>query len=239
METLPKLTDLYEGTVTLAKENDLNILLNQEPKKAWIKSHPMAHGVKYIPIEVIEYLLTSIFIHWSVEVRHIQVIANSVVTTVRLHYRHPNGDMRWTDGVGASPIQTAKDAPATDFTQVKSDAVMKAAPAAESYAVKDAAEKLGKLFGKDLNRKDAFGYTALGNKFDMASVEQLDYIDSLMRNCTYDDDQIAALESELAKGMTSERAAVVINLLEMNRDTTTPRLGSQKDINKTLDFKDA
>ena len=238
MEKLPKLQDLYEGNVTLAKENDLNILLNQEPRKQWIKSHPLASGVKYIPIEVIEYLLTSIFIHWSVEVRQIQVIANSVVTTIRLHYRHPNGDMRWTDGIGASPIQTAKDAPATDFTQVKSDAIMKAAPASESYAIKDAAEKLGKLFGKDLNRKDAFGYTALGNKFDMATPEQLNYIDSLMNNCTYEESQITELENELANGMTSERAAVVINLLEMNRDNTTPRLGTQKDINKTLDFKD-
>ena len=38
---------------------------------------------------------------------------------------------------------------------------MKAAPAAESYAIKDAAEKLGKIFGKDLNRKDVIGYESL------------------------------------------------------------------------------
>ena len=39
--------------------------------------------------------------------------------------------------------------------------VMKAAPAAESYAIKDAAEKIGKLFGKDLNRADKIMYDSL------------------------------------------------------------------------------
>jgi len=234
---LPALKDLYSGSVELAKENDLNILLNQEPKKEWIKSHPMASGVKYIPIEVVEYLLTSIFIHWSVAVKTIQVIANSSVVTIRLHYRHPNGDMRWTDGIGACPIQTAKDAPATDFTQVKSDAVMKSVPAAESYAIKDAAEKLGKLFGKDLNRKDAFGYTALGNKFDMMTCEQANYIDVIRHQTTLSERDLEALDIELAGGPTSERAAQIINTLEQNRNNAEPDLSTQHGINKTLDFK--
>ena len=38
---------------------------------------------------------------------------------------------------------------------------MMAAPSAESFAIKDAAEKLGKIFGKDLNRKDAMAYDSL------------------------------------------------------------------------------
>ena len=82
---LPALKDIYDGTVELKKENDLNILLNQEPKVQWIRQHPMASNVKYIPIEVIEYLLTSIFIRWHVEIKMVQIIANSVVVTVRLH----------------------------------------------------------------------------------------------------------------------------------------------------------
>ena len=42
------------------------------------------------------------------------------------------------------------------------------APAAESYAVKDAAEKIGKLFGKDLNRKDNINYDNLKDKYAKA-----------------------------------------------------------------------
>lgn len=33
-----------------------------------------------------------------------------------------------------------------------------AVPAAKSYAIKDAAEMFGKIFGKDLNRKDEISY---------------------------------------------------------------------------------
>ena len=69
--------------------------------------------------------------------------------------------MLWQDGVGAAPLQTDKGAGAIDFNKIKNDAVMKAAPAAESYAVKDATEKIGKLFGKDLNRADKILYDSL------------------------------------------------------------------------------
>jgi len=235
MNKLPALKDLYAQSVTLAKENDLNILLNQEPKKQWIKAHPMASGVKYIPIEVIEYLLTSIFIRWHVDIKESKVIANSVVVTVRLHYQNPvDGEMRYQDGIGACPMQTAKDAGATDFSQIKSDAVMKAAPAAESYAIKDAAEKLGKLFGKDLNRKDAFGYSALGNKFDMMTPEQGNYIDMIRNQTTLSDEQLAELDYEMSQGVTQERAQDIIANLEMNRNNTEPDLSTQKGINNTL-----
>ena len=59
------------------------------------------------------------------------------------------------DGLGAAPIQTKSGASPVDHSAVLTDAVMKALPAAESYALKDAADKLGKLFGSDLGRKDS------------------------------------------------------------------------------------
>jgi len=237
-KNLPKLNDLYTGSLDVKRENDLNILLNHEPKKEWVKKHPFATGVHYIPIEVIEYLLTSIFLRWHVEIKETQVIANSVVVTIRLHYQSPIDEgLRFQDGIGASPIQTAKDAAATDFTQIRSDAVMKAAPAAESYAIKDAAEKLGKLFGKDLNRKDAFGYDALGNKFDMASDDQLNSIMLMREHCAFDDNQEAALDAELMEGITSNRAHEIIAMLEMNKmEPTDPN--RLKDINQMINRHD-
>jgi hypothetical protein len=165
---LPVIQELYDekDVELLKRENDLNVLLNQTPKPEWIKDHPMASGVKYIPIGRIEWLLTRIFIKWHVEVKDLKLIGNSVVVTVRLHYLSPiDGEWDWQDGIGANPLQTDKGAGAIDFDKLKNDAVMKAAPAAESYAVKDAAEKLGKLFGKDLNRKDEIGYDVLLNTF--------------------------------------------------------------------------
>lgn len=162
-KNLPTIKELYSGDLELKEaQNNLNVLLNQPPNPSWIKEHPLAAGVKYIPIERVEYLLTRLFIQWRVEIKSIQIIANSCVVAVRLHYQNIiDNQWSWQDGIGAAPIQTDKGAGAMDWNKTKNDAVMKAAPAAESYAVKDAAEKIGKIFGKDLNRKDEIGYNIL------------------------------------------------------------------------------
>lgn len=161
---LPKLEELYNDVELASKFNDLNKLLNCHPKSEWVKQNAFANNSNYLPVGTIEYLLTSIFIKWRVEVKELCVMANSVVVTVRLHVLDPiTGEWDWQDGVGASPIQTAKGAAATDFTKVNTSAVQMAAPAAETYAFKDAAEKFGRLFGKDLNRKDQINYSEMLN----------------------------------------------------------------------------
>lgn len=158
---LPKISDLYADKEMIIKDTQLAIILNSEPKQEWVKTHPMIKA-KYIPIEIVEYLLTRIFGRWKVEIKESKLLANSVTCTVRLWYIDPiSGEWEWQDGIGASPLQTDKEKGAVDFNFIKSGAVMMAAPAAESYAIKDAAEKLGKIFGKDLNRKDAIGYDSL------------------------------------------------------------------------------
>ena len=169
---LPTMQELVSGDIALSKQNDLNVLLNQPPPDSWLKDHPTAtkkypktgrmEPIKYIPIERIEYLLTRLFVKWRVEVKQVQLIANSVQVTVRVHYKDPiTGEWDWHDGVGANPIQTEKGAGAADWDKIKSAAVQMAAPAAKSYAIKDAAEHLGKLFGKDMNRADEIGYDSM------------------------------------------------------------------------------
>ncbi len=165
---LPKIEELYADVEVSAKHNELNRLLNTQPKPEWVFENKFANNSKYMKVGTIEYLLTSIFIKWRLEVRSLQVIANSVVATVRLYVVDPvTGEWDWQDGVGASPIQTEKGAAATDFSKVNTAAVQMAAPAAETYAFKDAAEKFGRLFGKDLNRKDEMNYEdTLQKRFD-------------------------------------------------------------------------
>lgn len=188
---LPKLNDLYKGDIALMQDqNKLNLLLNQAPNPEWIKKHPFAKNVNYLTIQRIEFLMTCIFGKWKVEIKDVKIIANSVLCTIRLHYLDPlTSEWDWQDGVGAAPLQTDKDMGAIDFNHIKNDAVMKAAPAAESFAVKDAAHKLGKLFGKDLIRNDEIIYDALAKKFPGKTenakifedpekeLEQLDLID--------------------------------------------------------------
>lgn len=159
---LPSFQELITETEQTIKQNALMVLLNQEPPKAWLIQHPMIKGYSYMPIEKIEYLLTRIFTKWWVEVRSVQIIANSVCVTIRLFVINPlNGETEWQDGIGAAPVQTDKGAGATDWNSVKTDGVQKAAPAAETYAVKDAAEKFGKVFGRDVSRKSSMNYTEL------------------------------------------------------------------------------
>ncbi len=162
---LPAIKDLYEGDIDLKSDiNDLNILLNQPPKKEWMKKHPIHKDVIYLPIQRVEWLLTKIFLDWKVEIRSVQTVANSVVVTIRLYYRDVlSNEMLWQDGIGAAPIQTQKGAGAMDWDKITDSSVMKAAPAAESFAVKDAAHKIGKLFGKDLNRADQIMYDSLAS----------------------------------------------------------------------------
>jgi hypothetical protein len=164
---LPTLQELMTDSVDSLKQNALTVLLNQDPPAKWLVQHPMIRDYRYIPIEKIEYLLTRIFGNFNVEIRSTQIVANSVVVTVRLHVINPiNGQAMWQDGIGAAPIQTDKGAGATDWNAVKTDGVQKAAPAAETYAVKDAAEKFGKIFGRDVSRKGSMNYTDLLRKSD-------------------------------------------------------------------------
>lgn len=167
---LPTIESLYQNRDLAIQQNKLAVLLNQPPNETWISEHPFVSvkdsegrngKLKYLPIERIEWLMTNVFKTWHVEIRNTQLIGNSVVVTVRVHYTSLMGDEKWTDGIGATPLQTDKGSGATDFNKLKASAVQMAAPSAETYAIKDACEKLGKLFGKDLNRQRDIAYDSL------------------------------------------------------------------------------
>jgi hypothetical protein len=161
---LPSLDELINADlIQLDEINQLNVLLNQQPPEKWLKKHPMT-GHPYLPIDKVEYLLTKLFFQWRAEIKDSKLIGNSVQVTVRLHYFNiVTNEWDWQDGIGACPLQTESKAGAIDFDKLKSAAVMMAAPAAKSYAIKDAAECIGAIFGKSLNRADKTGYDSLLN----------------------------------------------------------------------------
>jgi hypothetical protein len=168
---IPSLQDLVSESDATIRENHLMVLLNQDPPSHWLSQHPTIKiknernesvPAVYLPINRVEYLLSRIFGKWWVEIRNTTIMANSVCVTVRVFVVNPvTKETEWNDGVGAAPIQTEKGAGAMDWNQAKSAGVQMALPAAESYAIKDACEKWGKLFGKDLNRKDVISYDSL------------------------------------------------------------------------------
>lgn len=163
---LPTLKEIESGQLTESgKYNALNVLLNQEPPVSWLKVHPMSKSVKYLPIDKVEYLLTKIFIHWYVEILDVNQMINSVVVTTRLFYKDPFSEGKYfhQDGVGAHPIDTKSGSSPMDFDKINRDSVKMATPNAETEAIKDAAHKIGRIFGKDLNRKEPMSYDGMLN----------------------------------------------------------------------------
>lgn len=159
-KSLAKIVGDMADLKTFIANDDFLMVVNQEPPQHFVKDHPLAKGVKYIPIDKVELMLTKIFQQWYVEILRESVMLNAISVTVRLHYKHPVTDeWHYQDGVGAVGIQTDAGKSASDLAAIKQNAVMLALPAAKSFAMKDAAEHIGKVFGRDLNRKDTMAFT--------------------------------------------------------------------------------
>jgi hypothetical protein len=153
------------------KEDALFVLLNQQPPSHWVK---LKNNVPYLPIDKQEYMLSYIFGIWETKIKSVQLIANSIVVTLTVAVKSPlSGEIMKHDGVGAAPIQTKKGHAPTDFEAITNDAIQKGAPAAESFAFKDATEKFGRIFGKDLSRKDVISQDKINNNMPDFSKAQI------------------------------------------------------------------
>lgn len=215
---LPKISDLDLSPEVALKNDQLKTLLNAQPKNDWVKQHPMARGVVYLPIERVEYLLDVIFQRWRVEVLQVAQLFQSVQVTIRLHFFNPvTGEWDYHDGIGAMAVQTDKGASASDLGAIKNDAVMKAAPAAKSYAIKDAAEHLGKLFGRDLNRADQIAFTPRRVTSDD---EKLEKIRVLFNDTQHwlSNDQVADVQRIIDKQEVAQYDSVINHLAEVDKE---------------------
>jgi hypothetical protein len=158
-----KAKEVLKQSVETANLELFNRFLNARPKPELLKAHEhikiKKNGqyvpAKYLSIERVEQMLTQIFQDWYVEILNCGQLAQSIFCVVRLHYFHPiKQEWRFQDGVGAVDLQTKANAAASDLSQIVPGAVQKGLPSAKSYAIKNAAMHLGKLFGRDVNRDD-------------------------------------------------------------------------------------
>jgi hypothetical protein len=98
--TIPDINSLYNEEAKQGEQ--LNALLNCEPKREWIKEHPFIKGYKYIPIDKVEFLLRRIFVNYRIEITGQGTAFNGVWVTVRVHYHNPIiNAMSYHDGIGA------------------------------------------------------------------------------------------------------------------------------------------
>lgn len=149
---LPTLADIYsEDLQSGANDEQLNLLLNADPKPSWIKSR-LINGkeFKYLPIDKVEFLLRRLFGQFRIKVLAVNEIHGGVQVTVRVYYLlPPNQDKErvWAfqDGVGAVTISPSYE-------------LEPAVPLAKTFAVKDACDHIGNIFGANLNRLDVITY---------------------------------------------------------------------------------
>ena len=158
---LPILSELYDvsNVDVLFKKDQFNLLMNQQPEQKWILTNAYAGNSKYIPIGIKETLLQRIFKEFRIEILREGTMFNAVYVTIRLHYLHPvTGEWSYHDGTGADQVQTKSGASAADLSSISNNAVAMSLPKAVSFAISDATDHLGKLFGRDLNRKETMTF---------------------------------------------------------------------------------
>ena len=128
-----------------ADEDGFIEMLNQTPPETWILEY---NGFKYLPVERVEFLLKTIFKSHKIEVLLSQITYPYALVNVRVNYLDPiSGEWRFHDGVGATEINKPEDGGAATSL-----------PQAKTYAIKDACDHFGRLFGSDLNRKNTIEY---------------------------------------------------------------------------------
>ena len=137
-----------------------NARMSFSPPKKWLKIHPIAKSL-YLPIDKVELLLMRYYPKHRIEIIKTEIMFHSIAVSVRVHYCHPiTGEWSFFDGVGAAPVQTDSGKSASELQYIKSNAITLALPIAKSFAIKDACHHFGRLFGKDLNRKDIEEFTS-------------------------------------------------------------------------------
>jgi hypothetical protein len=141
----PQLPALIKDLGLAVKVDNFNSLMNTPPPRDWFKNYK---GNDYLPIDRVKNNLIIIFQDYDWCIKDVKVVANSILVYGTLSVVNPvTGKTRNIDGVGAVPIQLKSGSNPTDFSQIIGDAIQKNAPAADSFAFKNAAQKLGKLFG--------------------------------------------------------------------------------------------
>ena len=134
---------------------DFQRKLNVEPDPREFEKTP-DNRASFLPISFVEMTLDEIFLgQWELSEVHTQQIFNEVVATVCLTVTNPvTGKPQKRTGWASVIITQDKDAQVADFNMTKKkNALDLAFPKLGAEAFKNAAQSLGKIFGRDINRK--------------------------------------------------------------------------------------
>lgn len=139
----------------LQRLQDFQKQMDYKPRKV-VRETILNESFEQIPISFLEHELKKMFFGLcQFECVSYAMIVNEITVHARIKVYHPI-IRQWLsyDGVAAIPVQQDKDTKVNEFMSAKkSKAMAKNLPAAYAIAIKNAAKKIGKRFGGDLNRK--------------------------------------------------------------------------------------
>lgn len=167
--------------------------LNTPPEPKEVKENAHNAGAKYLPISFIEMTLDEMFFGlWETTDFRWQVMGNEVVGSLTLRVFHPVEKI-WISRVGAAAamIRQAKGAKITDIDAKLHNALGMDFPHLKADCLTNAARSLGKMFGRDLNRKFEDAYkplvTMAAEKSGAVTVEmeQRRVLDSWAQTCEH------------------------------------------------------
>ena len=225
--------------VTPSQKGITDVLSRVPPKKAL---HKAPTGNIYIPISFIEATLDRVFspMGWQTKNFETETILNEVVGKIELWVKNPeNGD--WICRMGAAAQQIQMRAATvdgqgnkipTDFSDPRNkiaNALEKGFPSLKSKCISNAADSLGKIFGRDAGRKPdtVETYTA---------AEETRAHTAFLALCMEGQADIVALESAYNSLPYEVRAdAVIINARTeyiQSAQKTLPANNTEKDPNK-------
>lgn len=148
--------------------------LNKDPAPESIDNTPDGKA-KTMLISHVEMTLDEYFFGlWETENFNWSVIANEVVGSIDLCFYHPTTGKRMKrTGAAAIQIMMDKGADPLEIEKKKINALDMGFPKLKAECIKNAANSLGKLFGRDLNRKKSDIYQPLIKDRSPEAVNQL------------------------------------------------------------------
>lgn len=214
---MDKFTDVDKLRVQL---QDFQAKLNREPDVSELERTPDGKA-KTLPISFIEMTLDELFLgQWDTANFTSKVIANEVCGELELVLLHPiTGREIRRSGAAAIIIQVDK-APETIVGQArnewalnpsnkKSNALDLGYPKLKAECTKNAAQSLGKIFGRDLNRKKADQYqpslNLLGDKPFQALLERVEKGDARALALAESNFLMTDLQKEMLQNATQKQ----------------------------------
>ena len=134
--------------------------LGKFPNQSMMKQNVYANNSWYLEIGFIEAKLDQIFLNWDWVIDSTEFVINAYMVRGTLTVTTLANTKIVRSGIGASEIQLRKGSTGVGVSDIASKALERDVPKAESQALKNAASKLGNIFGRNMNRDFKYGHVA-------------------------------------------------------------------------------